>query len=131
MATIFMMNEEIARGMVCFFHQKKHSYLILIFRSLTVVVFCSQMERKTVQELCQEYKDAYEAMDRNDGQSAKSLLMNHITALFDNLKPEVLEAHKEELTALHCHLMDSGPDREAKTTAFLPLLMKLLEWNDE
>jgi hypothetical protein len=28
MATIFMMNEEIARGMVCFFHQKKHSYLI-------------------------------------------------------------------------------------------------------
>jgi hypothetical protein len=23
------MNEEIARGMVCFFHQKKHSYLIL------------------------------------------------------------------------------------------------------
>jgi hypothetical protein len=31
MATIFMMNEEIARGMVCFFHQKKHSYLILLF----------------------------------------------------------------------------------------------------
>jgi uncharacterized protein YlbG (UPF0298 family) len=29
MANIFMMNEEIARGMVCFFHQKKHSYLIL------------------------------------------------------------------------------------------------------
>jgi hypothetical protein len=28
MANIFMMNEEIARGMVCFFHQKKHSYLI-------------------------------------------------------------------------------------------------------
>jgi hypothetical protein len=28
MATIFMVNEEIARGMVCFFHQKKHSYLI-------------------------------------------------------------------------------------------------------
>jgi hypothetical protein len=28
MVTIFMMNEEIARGMVCFFHQKKHSYLI-------------------------------------------------------------------------------------------------------
>jgi hypothetical protein len=25
-----MMNEEIARGMVCFFHQKKHSYLIII-----------------------------------------------------------------------------------------------------
>jgi hypothetical protein len=24
------MNEEIARGMVCFFHQKKHSYLICI-----------------------------------------------------------------------------------------------------
>jgi hypothetical protein len=28
MAIVFMMNEEIARGMVCFFHQKKHSYLI-------------------------------------------------------------------------------------------------------
>jgi hypothetical protein len=28
MANIFMMNEEIARGMVCFFHQKKHFYLI-------------------------------------------------------------------------------------------------------
>jgi hypothetical protein len=29
-----MMTEEIARGMVCFFHQKKHSYLIFykIFR---------------------------------------------------------------------------------------------------
>jgi hypothetical protein len=31
MAIVFMMNEEIARGMVCFFHQKKHSYLILIY----------------------------------------------------------------------------------------------------
>jgi hypothetical protein len=31
MATIFMMNKEIARGMVCFFHQKKHSYLIDVF----------------------------------------------------------------------------------------------------
>jgi hypothetical protein len=30
MANIFMMNEEIACGMVCFFHQKKHSYLIII-----------------------------------------------------------------------------------------------------
>jgi hypothetical protein len=30
MATIFMMNEEIALGMVCFFHQKKHSYLIKV-----------------------------------------------------------------------------------------------------
>jgi hypothetical protein len=30
MAIVFMMNEEIARGMVCFFHQKKHSYLISI-----------------------------------------------------------------------------------------------------
>jgi hypothetical protein len=30
MATIFLMNEEIARGMVCFFHQKKHSYLIFL-----------------------------------------------------------------------------------------------------
>jgi hypothetical protein len=28
MANIFMMNKEIARGMVCFFHQKKHFYLI-------------------------------------------------------------------------------------------------------
>jgi hypothetical protein len=25
------MNEEIARGMVCFFHQKKHFYLIYLF----------------------------------------------------------------------------------------------------
>jgi hypothetical protein len=31
MANIFMMTEEIARGMVCFFHQKKHSYLIYLF----------------------------------------------------------------------------------------------------
>jgi hypothetical protein len=30
MAIVFMMNEEIARGMVCFFHQKKHSYLIIM-----------------------------------------------------------------------------------------------------
>jgi hypothetical protein len=29
MANIFLMNKEIARGMVCFFHQKKHSYLII------------------------------------------------------------------------------------------------------
>jgi peptidyl-tRNA hydrolase len=28
MAIVFLMNEEIAHGMVCFFHQKKHSYLI-------------------------------------------------------------------------------------------------------
>jgi hypothetical protein len=27
-----MVNEDIARGMVCFFHQKKHSYLILVRR---------------------------------------------------------------------------------------------------
>jgi hypothetical protein len=31
MVTIFMVNKDIARGMVCFFHQKKHSYLIYIF----------------------------------------------------------------------------------------------------
>jgi hypothetical protein len=30
MVTIFMVNEDIARGMVCFFHQKKHSYLIVV-----------------------------------------------------------------------------------------------------
>jgi hypothetical protein len=30
MAIVFLMNEEIARGMVCFFHQKKHSYLIYL-----------------------------------------------------------------------------------------------------
>jgi hypothetical protein len=30
MANIFMMNKEIARGMVCFFHQKKHFYLIIM-----------------------------------------------------------------------------------------------------
>jgi hypothetical protein len=35
MADIFMMNEEIACGMVCFFHQKKHFYLI----SLSIRVF--------------------------------------------------------------------------------------------
>jgi hypothetical protein len=33
MATIFLMNEEIARGMVCFFHQKKHSYLIIFWKN--------------------------------------------------------------------------------------------------
>jgi hypothetical protein len=32
MANIFMMNEEIARGMECFFHQKKHSYLFFIIK---------------------------------------------------------------------------------------------------
>jgi hypothetical protein len=32
MANIFMMNKEIARGMVCFFHQKKHFYLIIIMK---------------------------------------------------------------------------------------------------
>jgi hypothetical protein len=30
MAIVFLMNEEIARGMVCFFNQKKHSYLIFL-----------------------------------------------------------------------------------------------------
>jgi hypothetical protein len=35
MANIFMMNEEIARGMVCFFHQKKHFYLIVNFLKIT------------------------------------------------------------------------------------------------
>jgi hypothetical protein len=30
MAIVFMMNKEIAHGMVCFFHQKKHSYLIIL-----------------------------------------------------------------------------------------------------
>jgi hypothetical protein len=29
MVIVFLMNKEIAGGMVCFFHQKKHSYLIL------------------------------------------------------------------------------------------------------
>jgi hypothetical protein len=35
MANIFLMNKEIARGMVCFFHQKMHFYLINIINSLT------------------------------------------------------------------------------------------------
>jgi hypothetical protein len=35
MAIVFMMNEEIARGMVCFFHQKKHSYLIYFLKAIT------------------------------------------------------------------------------------------------
>jgi hypothetical protein len=39
MATIFMMNEEIARGMVCFFHQKKHSYLIYKIISLRPTLY--------------------------------------------------------------------------------------------
>jgi hypothetical protein len=34
MVTIFMVNEDIARGMVCFFHQKKHSYLIFLIKFL-------------------------------------------------------------------------------------------------
>jgi hypothetical protein len=38
MAIVFLMNEEIARGMVCFFHQKKHSYLILMFRFLIEII---------------------------------------------------------------------------------------------
>jgi hypothetical protein len=44
MATIFWMNKEIARGMVCFFHQKKHSYLIYIF---VADVFISQHKLHT------------------------------------------------------------------------------------
>jgi hypothetical protein len=46
MANIFMMNKEIARGMVCFFHQKKHFYLILVFKmqkvTRGVVIFYSR-----------------------------------------------------------------------------------------
>jgi hypothetical protein len=38
MANIFMMNEEIAHGMVCFFHQKKHFYLIICFVNLKGVI---------------------------------------------------------------------------------------------
>jgi hypothetical protein len=37
MAIVFMMNEEIARGMVCFFHQKKHSYLIALILAQNVL----------------------------------------------------------------------------------------------
>jgi hypothetical protein len=37
MATIFWMNKEIARGMVCFFHQKKHSYLIFYSKKLYAI----------------------------------------------------------------------------------------------
>jgi hypothetical protein len=42
MATIFIMNEEIARGMVCFFHQKKHSYLIVqyLFSIGIISMYC-------------------------------------------------------------------------------------------
>jgi hypothetical protein len=36
MAIVFIMYEEIARGMVCFFHQKKHSYLIFKIFSLKI-----------------------------------------------------------------------------------------------
>jgi hypothetical protein len=48
MSNIFMMNEEIAHGMVCFFHQKKHSYLIsmsktaFVYFSLKVDIFWMQ-----------------------------------------------------------------------------------------
>jgi hypothetical protein len=38
MAIVFMMNKEIARGMVCFFHQKKHSYLIIINLILILII---------------------------------------------------------------------------------------------
>jgi hypothetical protein len=38
MAIVFLMNEEIARGMVCFFHQKKHSYLILWGKSTWIIL---------------------------------------------------------------------------------------------
>jgi hypothetical protein len=40
MANIFMMNEEIARGMVCFFQQKKHFYLIIDYISAKVHTVC-------------------------------------------------------------------------------------------
>jgi hypothetical protein len=39
MSNIFMMNEEIARGMVCFFHQKKHSYLIIYVSNVKLSFF--------------------------------------------------------------------------------------------
>jgi hypothetical protein len=46
MATIFMMNKEIARGMVCFFHQKKHSYLILQFVIDTIICILELQNQK-------------------------------------------------------------------------------------
>jgi hypothetical protein len=48
MAIVFMMNEEIARGMVCFFHQKKHSYLIY----LIICVFLFLQMRGLQRALC-------------------------------------------------------------------------------
>jgi hypothetical protein len=42
-----MVNEEIARGMVCFFHQKKHSYLInycgFLVVLLSFAMFCGHL----------------------------------------------------------------------------------------
>jgi hypothetical protein len=46
MATIFMINKEIARGMVCFFHQKKHSYLIFVGRKMTIAKW--RFSQKTI-----------------------------------------------------------------------------------
>jgi hypothetical protein len=39
MVIVFLMNEEIACGMVCFFHQKKHSYLIKTMKCWIETVF--------------------------------------------------------------------------------------------
>jgi hypothetical protein len=51
MVTIFMMNEEIARGMVCFFHQKKHSYLIYIYLfGVFVCLFARHSEARPYSE---------------------------------------------------------------------------------
>jgi hypothetical protein len=52
-----MMNEEIARGMVCFFHQKKHSYLI------NYVLFEGLKERASVDNLLD--KRSIQAIDDN------------------------------------------------------------------
>jgi hypothetical protein len=53
MANIFLMNKEIARGMVCFFHQKKHSYLILGHSELRHNLFtnCEKVILRVVMEL--------------------------------------------------------------------------------
>jgi hypothetical protein len=56
------MNEEIAGGMVCFFHQKKHSYLIVL---MTLLPTCYLLR-------CIFYKGGVVTRDRRIGSRTQS-----------------------------------------------------------
>jgi hypothetical protein len=83
MVTIFMMNEEIARGMVCFFHQKKHSYLIFIRcrPGLPDFYWCNIPNREEMYQMDTKYTKSPQSIpnDHNMGwdRVARFLLVQH------------------------------------------------------